>query len=219
MKLKSACIFLLLAPLALSVYAHEGVTDLENLSRSETLWLYLQSGFNHIIPLGVDHILFILCLFLGSKNLRSLLIQATTFTIAHTVTLGLSMFSIVQLPSHIIEPVISASIVFMSLQLLFINSSARSKLATIFLFGLVHGLGFAGALQEYGMPKNNFLSSLVVFNLGVELGQISVIAIAYLLLGWWAGKWSGYRKWVVVPMSLVIALIAGWWTFERLVLA
>jgi HupE / UreJ protein len=219
MKLKSACIFLLLASLTLSVFAHEGVTDLENLTRSETLWLYLQSGFNHIIPLGMDHILFILCLFLGSRNLRSLLIQATTFTIAHTVTLGLSMFSIIQLPSHIIEPVISASIVFMSLQLLFVNSSTRSKLAIIFLFGLVHGLGFAGALQEYGMPKNHFFSSLVVFNLGVELGQISVIVIAYLFLGWWAGKWSGYRNWVVVPMSLVIALIAGWWTFERLVFA
>jgi HupE / UreJ protein len=219
MNSKSAFIFLLLTPLAFSVFAHEGVTDLENLSRSETVWLYLGSGFMHIIPLGMDHILFILCLFLGSRNLRSLLIQATTFTIAHTVTLGLSMFSIIQLPSHIIEPVISASIVFMSLQLLFVNSSTRSKLAIIFLFGLVHGLGFAGALQEYGMPKYNFLSSLIVFNLGVELGQISVIAIAYLLLGWWAGKWSGYHKWVIVPMSLIIALIAGWWTFERLVFA
>lgn len=202
-----------------SASAHEGVTDLENLSKSETLWIYLQSGFSHIIPLGLDHILFIVCLFLGSRNLRTLLLQATMFTLAHTLTLGLSMFKVVDLPSTIIEPVISASIVFMALQLLFGKSSHRGQLITIFFFGLVHGLGFAGALQEYGMPKDYFLSALLVFNLGVEIGQLSVIIMAYLLIGWWSGKWKGYRRWIIVPSSFVIAIIAGWWTIERLVLS
>lgn len=202
-----------------SASAHEGVTDLESLSKSETLWIYLQAGFSHIIPLGLDHILFIICLFLGSRNLRTLLLQATMFTIAHSLTLGLSMFKLFSLPSAIIEPIISLSIVFMALQLLMGKSSTRGQLITIFFFGLVHGLGFAGALQDYGMPKNYFLSALLVFNIGVELGQLSVIIMAYVLIGWWSGKWKGYRRWVIVPGALAIAMVAGWWTIERLVLS
>jgi hypothetical protein len=218
MKKVTASLFVMLCFVLPSASAHEGVTDLENLSKSETLWIYLQSGFSHIIPLGLDHILFIICLFLGSRNLHTLLLQATMFTIAHTLTLGLSMFKVVAFPSTIIEPIISASIVFMALQLLFGKSSQRGQLITIFFFGLVHGLGFAGALQEYGMPKDYFLSALLVFNLGVEFGQLSVIIMAYLLMGRWSKHWNGYRRWIVVPTSLCIAMVAGWWTLERLMM-
>lgn len=178
--------------------------------------LYLQLGFEHILPLGFDHILFIVSLFLLSGNLKSILWQATIFTIAHCVTLGLTAAGILDIPSQIVEPLIALSIVYVALENIFLKKLKPSRLVVIFLFGLMHGCGFAGVLRSLGMPQDEFVNALLCFNIGVELGQICIIVICWLLLGSWAAKQEWYRKFIVVPLSALIALTGLYWTIERI---
>jgi hypothetical protein len=173
-------------------------------------------GYKHILPLGFDHILFILSLFLLSPKLKPVLWQATAFTIAHSVTLGLAMYHIITPPSKIIEPLIALSIMYVALENIFSPRLKTSRIAVVFLFGLIHGLGFAGALSEMGLPQNDYLLSLVMFNVGVELGQLTVILLAFFLMAkWFSGK-HYYRKAMVIPLSIIIAVVAAVWTVQRL---
>jgi len=173
-------------------------------------------GFTHILPKGLDHILFVVGLFLLGTRWRPLLLQVTLFTIAHSVTLGLSMLGVVSLPSSIVEPLIAFSIAYVAVENLFTTELSRWRGALVFLFGLLHGLGFAGVLGELGMPPGQFGLALVSFNVGVELGQLSVIALAALAVGWWRlSNLERYRRWVVVPVSLAIALVGLYWTATR----
>ena len=190
--------------------------DLNNISGLDVGWIYLKLGFTHILPLGFDHILFVLGLFLFSNNRKQLLSQITAFTIAHSLTLGLAMYGVVSVPAYIIEPVIALSIIFVAVENIFTKDLKPWRIAVVFLFGLVHGMGFAGALKELGLPKSQFLNALITFNIGVELGQISVIMIAFLLCGLWFRRKVWYRSRVVIPASLVITLIAAYWTVERI---
>ncbi len=223
--LKSCRPFVLIPILVITVLAipllasaHVIVTELENLSPTATVWVYLGLGFRHILPLGLDHIFFILSLFLLSPNIKYVLLQSTAFTLAHSVTLGLSMYHIINPPSRIIEPLIALSIVYIALENIFSPKLKPSRLAIIFLFGLVHGMGFAGALGQLGLPKDAFLLSLISFNVGVELGQVTVIGIAYVLIYRFSRNPILYRNKIVLPVSLFIALVAGFWTVQRLFL-
>ncbi|MFI5077371.1 MAG: HupE/UreJ family protein [Vicinamibacteria bacterium] len=177
---------------------------------------YASLGFTHILPKGLDHILFVVGLFLLGTRWRPLLLQVTLFTIAHSVTLGLSMLDIVSLPSSIVEPLIAFSIAYVAVENLFTTELSPWRGALVFLFGLLHGLGFAGVLGELGMPRGQFGLALVSFNVGVELGQLSVIALATLAVGWWRlSNLERYRRWVVVPVSAAIAIVGLYWTATR----
>ena len=208
---------LLLLAFCQPLWAHAIVGELEKMSRTDAAFLYLKLGYEHILPLGWDHILFVLSLFLLSPRLKPVLWQATAFTIAHSVTLGLAMYNIITLPPGIIEPLIAISIMYVALENIFSPKLKTSRIAVVFVFGLVHGLGFAGALGELGLPKNAYLLSLIMFNVGVELGQLTVILLAFFLLAKWFGRKPYYRKGIVIPLSVLIALIAAYWTVERLI--
>jgi len=195
--------------------AHPMTDALSKLSRTEVAAVYLKLGFTHIIPLGFDHILFVLSIFLLNPKLKSVLWQATAFTIAHTITLGLVMYQIITPPAYIIEPVIALSIMFVAIENIITDKLKPTRIVIVFFFGLIHGMGFASALTELGLPENQFFSSLITFNVGVELGQITVILAAWFLIGKWFSKKVWYRQRVVVPISVIIALIGLYWTIER----
>ena len=197
-------------------FAHSSIIDVEKMSSKETLLLYLQLGFQHIIPLGLDHILFIIALFIINPKFKDILLQATAFTIAHTITLGLSMFQIIKAPTQIVEIIIAVSIVYVAVENIYSNKVKPSRIAIVFLFGLIHGLGFAAVLSEIGLPQNKFIPSLLMFNIGVELGQIAVITIFYFLLIKWVKHKEYYRIKIVRPISFLISLVAIFWIFERI---
>lgn len=213
-KFVACCLAALLCCLPAS--AHVIVGELEKLSTANAALVYLELGYKHILPLGLDHISFILTLYLLSPKLKAVLWQATAFTVAHSVTLGLAMYHLIRPPAHIVEPLISATILFAALENIFSAKLRPSRVALVFLFGLIHGMGFAGALGQLGLPPNAYLLSLVMFNLGVELGQLTIILAAFFLLGKWFGDKPWYRRRIVIPLSAVIALIAAWWTIQRL---
>ncbi|ETA49561.1 HupE/UreJ family protein [Ponticoccus alexandrii] len=148
----------------------------------ETFLGYIPVGFEHILPLGLDHILFVLGLFFLSTRLGPLLWQVSAFTLAHTVTLALGALGYVTIPGSIVEPIIAASIVYVAVENIFAHGLHRWRPVVIFVFGLLHGLGFASVLGEFGLPAGQFLPALIGFNLGVEIGQLTVIAIAFLLV-------------------------------------
>lgn len=205
---KNCIVSLLLVLFSTQAAAHTAVADLEKINGTDTALLYLKEGFQHILPLGFDHILFVLGLFLFSPKLKPVLLQATAFTVAHTVTLGLSVYQIINPPASIVEPLIALSIAYVALENIFAQKIKSTRIAVVFLFGLVHGMGFASALGELGLPQNRFFSSLLLFNIGVELGQITVILAAWLLLAKWLGNKPCYRKAVVIPLSVAILFIS-----------
>ncbi len=201
-----------------SAQAHVVVQELEKMSPTSAAWIYLKLGYHHILPFGMDHILFVLSLFLLSPNLKPLLWQATAFTLAHSITLGLAMYQIVRAPAGIVEPLISLSILYVALENIFSPRLKPSRIGIVFLFGLVHGMGFAGALGQLGLPTNAYLLSLVMFNAGVELGQLTIIITAYFLLSKWFGQRPWYRNRIVIPLSAAIAVMAAIWTVERILI-
>ena len=182
----------------------------------EKFLLFIKAGIAHIVPKGLDHILFVLGLFFSSLIFRSLLWQVTAFTLAHTITLALAALGIVQVPGAIVEPVIALSIVWIAVENCVFNQTTRWRPFIVFCFGLLHGLGFATVLNAYGLPKGNLVPSLLAFNIGVELGQLLVLITAALLV-WLIRNKSWYRLRVQIPASLIIALIGLFWFVERTV--
>ena len=195
------------------------IAGIDQRTRWEQFLDYIIIGFEHIVPKGLDHILFVIGIFLLSSHWKPLLTQVTAFTIAHSITLGLSIYGIVQLPSNIVEPLIAASIVYVGIENLFTQKLQKWRAAVVFAFGLLHGLGFASVLFEIGLPRDAFLEGLLAFNIGVELGQLAVIAVAFVLIGVWGRNREWYRPWVIVPGSLAVSVVGGWWFLERTVLA
>ncbi len=188
----------------------------------EVLSTYIVSGFEHILPKGLDHILFILGIFLLSSRIRPLLWQVTMFTIAHTITLGLSINGYIELPANIVEPLIALSIAFIGIENILSPKLHKSRLVVVFLFGLLHGMGFASVLVDFGMPENDFALALISFNVGVEIAQVVIILVAYLILGYWfrhkLANEQQYRQIIVIPGSLFVAIIGLYWTYDRIVL-
>ena len=175
---------------------------------------YIPVGFDHILPKGLDHILFVLGLFFLSTRLRPLIWQVSAFTVAHTVTLALGALGWVMIPGDIVEPLIAASIIYVAVENAFTSGLSPWRPVVIFGFGLLHGLGFAAVLGEFGLPPGQFIPALLGFNLGVEIGQLTVIAIAFALIGWFARK-AWYRSRIAVPASCVIAAVGAFWFVER----
>lgn len=191
---------------------------------------YIPVGFDHILPKGLDHILFVLGLFFLSTRWAPLLWQISAFTLAHTVTLALGALGWVSIPGSIVEPLIAASIVYVAVENLFQRGLTRWRPFIIFGFGLLHGLGFASVLGEFGLPEDQFIPALVGFNVGVEVGQLTVIAIAALvLLGCTrlarrsdlseverpVGTYAVMFRAVSIPASLIIAVVGAYWCVER----
>ena len=192
------------------------------LSGWSTAWLYTKIGVGHILPGGLDHILFVLALFLTSTRVRALILQITMFTLAHSLTLGMAAAGWVNLNAAWVEALIAATIAFVAIENLFVKTLPRWRLPTVFMFGLLHGLGFAGFFGQLSLPENQFLAGLVGFNIGVEIGQIGVLLVALALtmplrrVLTSNDETDRYRQFVVVPSSLVIAAIGAFWTVERL---
>jgi len=184
-------------------------------TRSAVVRQYLALGFTHIVPAGPDHILFVLGIFLLSRRLKPILQQVTAFTVAHTLTLALSIYGVVRLSPSIVEPLIALSIVFVAVENILVPELKPSRIALVFSFGLLHGLGFAGVLSEMGLPRSEFLTALLSFNLGVEGGQLAVISVAFLLVGLPFRRQAWYRQRVVVPVSCLIAAVGLYWSVQR----
>jgi hypothetical protein len=213
--MRSKALLTALLFLLIPVLGHAHVEDLRGLSDKDVAFLYLKLGFTHIIPLGLDHILFVLSIFFLNSKLKTVLWQATAFTIAHSITLGLAMYGLISPPSHIVEPIIALSILFVAVENMISDTMRPSRVAVVFAFGLIHGLGFASVLGDLGLPQDKFLNALITFNIGVELGQIAVILAAWILVGRWFSKQVWYRKRIVIPVNAAIAIIALYWTIER----
>ena len=209
-------IFIILFALPFSSLAHTINYALEKAPVNDVVWFYFKMGVAHIIPLGFDHILFVISLCLLNTKIKTILWQATAFTVAHTITLALSMKGVIKLPADIVEPLISLSIMFVAIENILLDKLKAWRIVIVFMFGLVHGMGFASALNEIGLPRNKFFTSIFSFNVGVEIGQITVISAVFLLIIIPLGKKPGYKKYVVYPMSALIALIAAYWTIQRI---
>ena len=215
---KSNILLLILLSFTCIVSAHTIDYELDRLETSEVFSKYLILGYTHILPLGLDHVLFILCVFFLNSNLKKIIAQATMFTLAHSITLGLAVYGIIQPPPDLIEPVIALSIVFLALENIFFDQLKTWRMILVFLFGLVHGMGFAGALDDLGMPRYDFANALISFNIGVELGQLTVILAMYFMVAKLFSQKTWYRKGIVIPASVLIAIVAFYWTIERIFL-
>lgn len=184
--------------------------------RLRVLARYVALGFTHIVPGGLDHVLFVLGIFLLSRRVRPILLQVTAFTVAHSITLVLGMYGLVSVPGSVVEPLIALSIVLIAVENILVRDVKPWRIGLVFVFGLLHGLGFAGALEEVGMPRSEFLTALLGFNVGVELGQLAVIGAAWGLLGYTFGHRDWYRRRIVIPASVGIACFGLVWTLQRL---
>jgi len=172
-------------------------------------------GFTHILPNGLDHILFVLGLFLLSRRWKARLAQVSAFTLAHSITLGLTLYGLVSLRSSIVEPLIALSIVYVACENLLTSSVTPWRVALVFTFGLLHGMGFAEALSRLHLERSHFLATLVTFNVGVEGGQLTVIALAAAVVWLCRVPTSQHRRFVVMPLSVAIALVGAVWVVQR----
>jgi len=206
------------APLAAAPVAAPAATsptfDPDALPWTRQLGLYLRLGFHHIVPEGADHILFVLGLFFLGVTWRKLLSQTTVFTIAHATTLFLSTYGVFSLPSRFVEPMIAGSIAFIAIENIVKPRLGWGRLAIVFGFGLIHGLGFASSLSDIPFPKRDFIVALLGFNVGVDCGQLFVIALAFMAVGWFRNK-PWFRRRISVPCSCVIAAVGIYWAVDR----
>jgi hypothetical protein len=177
---------------------------------------YLALGFRHIVPEGLDHILFVLGIFLLTTQLRPILVQVTAFTVGHSVTLGLTMYGVVSLSPRMVEPLIALSVAYVAIENVVLGRLTLWRPAVVFGFGLLHGMGFAGALRELRLPRGAFLPALVSFNTGIELAQLAII-VAFLAVAMWHRHKPWYSARVVLPVSAAIAVAGLFWTVQRIV--
>jgi len=207
-----ALLFIAASPLSAHIIQYE----LDKMNSNTVFWKYMLVGFQHIIPEGFDHILFITCVFFLNSNLKKVIIQASMFTLAHSITLGLAMYGVIKPPANIIEPLIALSIVVLAIENIMSDKIRPWRLVTVFIFGMVHGMGFAGALSQLGMPQYAFGIALISFNVGVELGQLTIILLLYFLIAKVFSSHAWYRRRIVIPVSVLIALVASFWTVQRI---
>lgn len=185
--------------------------------RAGQLWQYAVLGFRHILPGGMDHLLFVLGLCLGARSLRSLVLLITLFTLSHSLSLAAMALGWLRAPSSVVEPLILGSIVWVAVENLWSRRRLALRAALVLFFGLVHGLGFAGALRGIGLPAQGQVAALLAFNIGVEIGQLVFIALVMALL-YGLRDSAGYRQGVVRGGSLFVALVTGFWIARDLLL-
>ena len=213
---KTVAFSLLFLFISYAVNAHTINYSLDNAPVHEVAWYYFKLGFSHIVPEGFDHVLFIVGICLINTKLKSIIYQASAFTVAHTISLALSMKNIIVAPSPVIEPIIALSIVFVAVENLILNELKPWRIVLVFLFGLIHGMGFASSLNEIGLPPGKFFTSILMFNVGVEVCQVFLISLVFGLIIFPLKNKTWYRYRVVYPISIGIALISSYWTIERL---
>ena len=197
--------------------AEISISEKESSNFSEVFLEYIPVGFTHIIPKGLDHILFIVGIFFLSIKLSSLFLQITIFTLAHSVTLAMASLGLVNISPSLVEPLIAASIVYVAIENFYSKAINLRRSLVVFIFGLLHGLGFASVLAEFGLPIQQFIPALIGFNVGVELGQLSVVFILFIAIGYWFNKKNWYRKFITLPISGIVGLIGSYWFFERII--
>ena len=201
---------------------------LEPQSAWRTLREYLVDGMWHIW-IGYDHILFLLSLLLPAvlmrrenhwepapslrRSLLEVLKVVTAFTLAHSITLSLAALQVISLPSRLVESTIALSVVFAALNNLK-GTIEKRRWVMAFIFGLVHGFGFASVLADLGLPQDALVLALVGFNLGVEVGQMAIV-VAFVPIAFWLRTTQFYRKGVLTVGSVLVAVIAGWWFVQR----
>ena len=215
-ELNTLSVFSGMSNILLKVQASKVVTteDTETIaSKQKQAESWIVSGFRHVIPSGLDHVLFIMGLFLLVPRLKPLLGQSLLFTLAHSITLALAIFGILHFPSKWIEVVIAVSIAWIGIENLFIKKLSNSRLYLVFGFGLIHGLGFASVLKEkLGDLSGKALAlPLVSFNIGVEIAQAALLICAFIIL-------IPFRKWTPAIQkigSVTITLIAFYWIYQR----
>ena len=191
-----------------------------NEATKQSGWSVLQNyvvvGFEHILPKGLDHILFVIGVFLLTPAWRPIAIQVTIFTLAHSITLALSINGLLTVPSTIVEPLIALSILIICIENHLTDKLTKWRVVMVFVFGLLHGLGFASVLNDVGLNSQHFFIALLGFNVGVEIGQLLIIAICMLGIGIWFGKHHSYRTYFSKPASIVIGAIGLFWFIERI---
>ena len=185
------------------------------MTRAQVVRTYLGLGYTHILPKGTDHILFVLGIFLLSIRLKPILMQVTAFTVAHTITLALTIYGVVSLSPRIVEPLIALSIVYVAVENVVTPRLSPWRVALVFGFGLLHGMGFAEALTHLNLARADFLTTLIGFNVGVEAGQLSVIAAAGLVMRAVTVWTPRQRVLIARPASIAIALTGALWVIER----
>lgn len=201
--------------------AGPSVTSLvsEQLDRSDsfkgTASRYLVLGFEHILPKGLDHILFVLGLFFLTHRWRPLLLQVSLFTVAHTITLMFVALGVIPYLPGVVEPLIALSIVYVGIENIWRSQINKLRLVVVFGFGLIHGMGFAGMLGEIGFSRDEFLTALIAFNVGVELGQVVIIALAYVVC-FRLFQHTDYNRLLRIPLNVGISAVAGLWFFQRI---
>jgi hydrogenase/urease accessory protein HupE len=179
------------------------------------VWL----GFTHILPFGIDHMLFVVGLFLLTARPRQLLLQVTAFTLAHSVTLALCLYGVVSVPSRLVEPLIALSVAYVGVENLFTSRLQPWRVAVVFAFGLLHGLGFAEAIAGLNLARADLLATLIAFNVGVELGQLTVIAgVSIAFFGLIRARHVAWRRPVAQIASAAVGITGLVWTVERLFL-
>ena len=192
------------------------IRRLSAMSWSKKMYIFIKAGFEHIIPQGLDHILFVLGLFFSTLKLRSLILQVTAFTFARSITLALAALGFVKLQLSVVEPLIFLSIVWVAFENTFFKKTTKWRPLVVFTFGLLHGLGFATLLTEYGLPKDNFISLLLAFNVGVEFGQFAVLLAAFILVRLIYLK-TKYKNQLKIPASILIGCTGLFWFIESII--
>ena len=192
------------------------IRRLSAMSWSKKMYIFIKAGFEHIIPQGLDHILFVLGLFFSTLKLRSLILQVTAFTFAHSITLALAALGFVKLQLSVVEPLIFLSIVWVAFENTFFKKTTKWRPLVVFSFGLLHGLGFATLLTQYGLPKDNFISLLLAFNVGVEFGQFAVLLAAFILIRLIYLK-TEYKNQLKIPASILIGCTGLFWFIESII--
>lgn len=191
------------------------IRRLNAMSWEKKFSIFTKAGFEHIIPKGLDHILFVLGLFFSCLKFRSLLVQVTAFTIAHSITLLFASIGLIHIQSSIIEPLIALSIVWIAIENCLLKEPGKWRFLVVFSFGLLHGIGFASVLTYYGLPQDNLISLLLAFNIGVELGQLSILFIAFILINLILKKKFKIKN-IRIPASIIIGSIGLFWFIERI---
>ena len=192
------------------------IRRLSAMSWSKKMYIFIKAGFEHIIPQGLDHILFVLGLFFSTLKLRSLILQVTAFTFAHSITLALAALGFVKLQLSVVEPLIFLSIVWVAFENTFFKKTTKWRPLVVFTFGLLHGLGFATLLTQYGLPKDNIISLLLAFNVGVEFGQFAVLLAAFILIRLIYLK-TEYKNQLKIPASILIGCTGLFWFIESII--
>lgn len=179
-----------------------------------SLFTWIVAGFRHILPLGLDHICFILGLFFLQPKWKPLLWQTSAFTLAHSITLALVVLGVFTAPAKVVEPMIALSIAYVGIENLWVKELKPWRVALVFALGLLHGMGFASVMKELELPKGQVIEPLIGFNLGVELGQMTVLATAFAVTVWFLKKpaFGMVRK----VASGLIGAVGLYWTYERI---